>query len=63
MRRTEALKRQGQRLSSRASHRPARCFIVPRLEELEVRLTPSISLTNAFLVDVHDHPLTPAKGE
>jgi murein DD-endopeptidase MepM/ murein hydrolase activator NlpD len=63
MRRTEELKRRAHRFSPWVSPRPARCFIVPRLEELEVRLTPNITLTNAFLVDLHDHPLTPAKGE
>jgi murein DD-endopeptidase MepM/ murein hydrolase activator NlpD len=34
------------------------------LEQLESRLTPDITLTNAFLVDSHDHPVAaPDKGE
>jgi murein DD-endopeptidase MepM/ murein hydrolase activator NlpD len=35
-----------------------------RLEELESRITPDINLTNAFLVNAHDQPVTvPDKGE
>ncbi len=64
MRRADGLKRWAQRFSPHVSPRPAQCFAVPRLEELEVRLTPTITLTNAFLVDSHDHALTaPNKGE
>jgi murein DD-endopeptidase MepM/ murein hydrolase activator NlpD len=48
----------------RAGRRPPCRFIIPHLEELESRITPSsITLTNAFVVNVHDQPMTPDIGE
>src|SRR5947209_5814733 len=55
MRRVQTLKRR--------VHRSARSCAVLRLEQLEIRLTPTITLTNALLVDSHDHALIPSKGE
>ena len=57
MRRVDGHQRQARLFSPRAARRPARHSAVLRLEELEVRLTPNITLTDAFLVDSQDHAL------
>jgi murein DD-endopeptidase MepM/ murein hydrolase activator NlpD len=62
---TAWLKRRVHRTSPRAARRPPCRFAVPRLEELEGRITPtgSITLTDAFVVNAHDLPVTPDIGE
>src|SRR5262249_52119049 len=58
------LKRPWHRHCPRAPIQRAHRFMVPRLEQLESRVTPDITLTNAFLVDSHDHAVAaPDKGE
>jgi murein DD-endopeptidase MepM/ murein hydrolase activator NlpD len=65
MRFVDLLKQRFNRSSSpRSCRRRARRLTVLRLEQLEDRVTPTITLTNAFLVDSHDHAVTaPDKGE
>jgi hypothetical protein len=61
---TDRNKQQAHPRSPRRPYQRARKTAVPWLEELETRLTPSITLTRALLVNSQDHAMpVPDKGE